>query len=301
MRILVTGGTGLIGRHAIKELADAGHDVFVLTRRAQSLEAPSRITFLECDILSKNTDFAPLFADRHIDTLLHLAWETEHGKFWSANTNTDWLTGSLHLADHFLQAGGQRIVCAGTCVEYDAPATGPCIIGQTPLNPIHPYSISKNSLRSMLQWMTRSRGASFAWARVFMVMGPHESPNRLVPYIINALLDGQPAQCSSGHQIRDFMHARDLGAAFAAVSNSDHDGELNICSGQQVTIAHIVNLLADMLGHPELVQLGARPDQAGDPPNLWGENEILRQRIGFSPAFTLESALEDVINWWRTQ
>ena len=301
MRILVTGGTGLIGRHTIKELASAGHDVFVLSRTAQSLESAPKVTFIACDMLAPDADFEVIFADRQIEVLLHLAWETEHGKFWTASSNANWLTSSLRLADCFLKAGGQRIVCAGTCVEYDAPASGPCIAGQTPLNPVHPYSISKDALRRMLQWMTRSRGASFAWGRVFMVMGPHESPNRLVPYIINALRDGQPALCSMGLQIRDFMHAKDLGVAFACVAGSDYDGELNICSGQKVAIADIVNRLGDMLGHPELVELGARPDQAGDPPNLWGENEILRQQIGFTPAFTLESALEDVINWWRTQ
>ncbi len=301
MRILVTGGTGLIGRHAIKELKSLGHDVFAITRSFKSMEPVLDTVFVECDMLARNADFLTLFAGLQIDTLLHLAWETEHGKFWNANSNSAWLSSSLRLADCFLKAGGQRIVCAGTCVEYDAPDIGPCIPGQTPLNPIHPYSISKDALRRMLNWMTRSHAASFAWGRVFMVMGPDESPNRLVPYLINALLRGQPALCSSGRQIRDFMHAKDLGSAFAHLACSDYDGELNMCSGQQVAIADIVNRLADMLGHPELVKLGARPDKAGDPPNLWGENNILRQQIGFTPMFTLDSSLEDVINWWRIQ
>ncbi len=295
MRILVTGGTGLIGSHAVDSLVSAGHEVFVLTRTPPLSEQVRGERYIVFDMLAENADFTALFKENRYDILLHLAWETEHGKFWTSARNALWLAGSLRLADGFLKSGGRRIVCAGTCVEYDPPDRGACIAGETPLRPVHPYSIAKDSLRRMLGWMVSGYGANLAWGRIFLVMGYGEHPDRLVPGVIRSLLNGELVKCTSGRQIRDFMHAKDLGAAFARLAESDFDGEVNICSGEAVTIARVVNRIAEMMGHPELVQLGALPDRAGEPANLWGDAGPLLTQTGFRPAFSLETALADIV------
>ena len=295
MRVLVTGGTGFIGCHAVSALAQSGHEVVLTARRGQEDAC------LPVDLKSPSSAALDSVADGGFDALLMLAWETGHGRFWTDPSNADWCASSIHMVQAFLRGGGKRVVCAGTCVEYDAPAEGPCLAGETPLAPIHPYSISKDAFRRVADWMTQDEGASLAWGRIFLAYGPHEDERRLVPSVINSLLNGEPALCSSGKQVRDFFHAEDYGRAFAALIDTDYHGTLNMCSGEPRTIADVAMAIGDALGYRDLVRLGALPDRPNEPPNLWGSSEALVDELSFRPKYSFEAGLNATIKWWQSQ
>src|SRR5215469_16223623 len=107
--VLLTGATGLVGRHARAALEQGGYEVIAVSRR----ESP-----VICDLLDPSMRRSLI--DRYRPThWLHLAWETRHGYFWSAPENRTWVSASLDLLDLFVAAGGRRVVMAGTCAEYD--------------------------------------------------------------------------------------------------------------------------------------------------------------------------------------
>lgn len=298
MRVLVTGGTGFIGRHAVEALLERGHEVTALVHRRSPFRPNPRLHCPTVDLLGPRSHVLRAVNEACAEALLMLAWETEHGKFWTAPSNALWCSSSLALARGFLDAGGTRIVCAGTCVEYQAPDAGPCVPDATPVRPIHPYAISKDCLHRMLRWMAAGEGASFAWGRIFLAYGPLEAPARLVPSVINAVLRGETAKCSSGRQKRDFMHAEDYGRAFALLTESDFDGALNVSSGQPRTIADVTTRLGELLGRSDLIELGALPDREGEPPNLWGEASCLYKATGFRPEYSLDERLRQTVEWW---
>lgn len=292
MRVLVTGGTGFIGRFAVAALEAEGHEAVIASRRPQ----PGRGAIV-ADLVAADDASLAAIRDSGAEAMLALAWETEHGAFWHATSNAAWCASMIRIAEAFLDGGGRRIVCAGTCVEYDPPAEGPCIPGETPVKPAFPYSVSKNAFHDMLAWMTQARGASYAWGRIFLAYGPHEQERRLVPSIIGAILEGRLAECSSGRQIRDFLHAEDYGRSFAALTTSDYNGPLNVCSGQPVAIAEVAEMIGSLMGRPDLVALGALPDRPNEPRNLWGDASALHDGLGVRPKFTLEQGLRNVIDW----
>ncbi|WP_366658535.1 NAD(P)-dependent oxidoreductase [Fodinicurvata sp. EGI_FJ10296] len=298
MRVLVTGGTGFIGWHAVREMLAAGHEIILVTRHGFSGLSDPKLHILKGDLLETGDDLLSRVREAGADVLLMLAWETRHGKFWTASSNAAWCARSIQLAQAFLEGGGRRIVSAGTCVEYDAPATGPCVPDSTPLRALHPYSISKDSLRRMLEWMTAAYGASLAWGRIFLAYGPGEFSARLVPSVVNALLDGTQAKCSSGRQVRDFLHAEDYGRAFALLVASDVQGAVNVCSGKPATIGNVVEEIAAIIGRPHLIALGALPDREGEPANLWGDMARLARETGFTPKYSLPAGLKNTVEWW---
>lgn len=230
------------------------------------------------------------------DTLVHLAWDTRHGLFWRAPENLDWLAASARLLHAFARTGGKRFVGAGTCVEYRAPAEGPCIPGVTPVAPTTLYAVAKNRFHELLARHADDAGMEHAWGRVFHLIGPEEPSARLVPSLIDGLRAGNQVACSSGRQIRDFMDVRDCGEAFARLAVSDAAGAFNVCSGQPVSIAEVAMTIGRMLGREHLVALGARPDNPDEPPNLWGDDELLRRATGFIPRYDWQAAVRHAID-----
>ena len=262
-RVLITGGRGLIGRHTSSALLSSGTEIVTLVRASDPL--PSRIgeELVVADILAQDFEAARIVGQAHADTLVHLAWITEHGKFWSAPENFEWVDRSAQLIEAFLGAGGLRVVVAGTSAEYAAPATGPCHPTKTPLDPKHPYSEAKHQLHRRLAVLSEETGASYAWPRIFQLVGAGEDERRLVPDVIRQIIRGQYAKCSSGTQVRDFMDTRDCGGAIAQCALSSVTGPINVASGRPITLASMVSRIAERLDRCDLVQMGALPERPG--------------------------------------
>lgn len=297
--VLVTGASGFIGRHAVRALVAGGVQVTGVGRGGTPGDLAGRCDWINADLLTSTFDWLH-GAERHFDILLHLAWETEHGAFWTAPSNLEWVAASLRLVAAFCEQGGQRVICSGTCVEYVAPASGPCRVEHTPVKPTHLYAIAKDAFHQALIRRASTTDLSYVWARVFFAYGEGEGTERLVAQVIRGLLRGEVVNCSSGRQIRDFMDVRDCGAAFALLCLSDFEGALNLCSGEPVTIAQIVEQIAQLHGHPERVRLGALPDRAQEPANLWGDASLLHEQVGFVPAYRLHEGLAHALRWWQS-
>lgn len=297
-RVLITGATGFLGRPVVEALASSNTEIVAIGRSDRPVGFHTSAEWRSCDLLADPIAVDRIVATAQADTLIHMAWETTHGRFWHERSNLDWLAASSRLARAFLEAGGKRIVGIGTCAEYQPPENGPCREETTPLAQSPLYAVAKDALRRAAGCAAKDTGTTFAWGRIFFVYGEHENRARLVPSIALSLLQGREAECSSGRQVRDFMHIRDCGKAVAALAGSDISGAVNICSGEPVTIAEIVTRLAGHTGRRDLVRLGALPDRAGEPLNWWGDARRLRQEVGFNPQVPLDEGLRDALEWW---
>lgn len=305
-RVLVTGGGGFIGRHALPQLVARGWEVHAAGRSPLPPDAlfagdgvDGGIRFHSCDLLTEG-EAARLVETVQPTHLLHLAWNALPGKFWTALDNLDWVAASLRLHRAFAAAGGRRAIYAGTCAEYDWTHSELSETA-TPLVPATLYGKAKNALRELLEATAVPLGVEVAWGRIFFLYGPQEAASRLVPDVVTSLLKGEPALCSHGRQERDFMHVADVAGAFVALLESGHTGPVNIASGDTRPLSAVIDILSGIVGRPDLVRLGARPAPAGDPPRLAPDVTILRERIGFRPRFDLEGGLADCVDWWRSR
>lgn len=292
-RVLLTGGTGFIGRHAVGPLLERGYDVHAVGRRRPE-QASSEVAWHEVDLLDPEATAAAV-ADIGASHLLHFAWYAEHGRFWEAHENLDWVAASLRLVRSFHLAGGHRAVMAGTCAEYDW--SGDCCDELTPLRPSTLYGVSKNALRQIVETYARSAGLSLAWGRIFFTYGPGEQPTRLVAAVARALLSGEPVACSSGSQIRDFLYVEDLADAFAALVDSDVAGALDIGSGEAVTLREVLEQLEATADRGELVRYGAAPPR-DEPVRIVADVRRLRADLGWHPAHRLDEGLARTLAWW---
>jgi nucleoside-diphosphate-sugar epimerase len=291
----VTGASGFIGRHAVRALLDRGFTVHGVSRHAP----PTPPCPWETLDLFDPAAVARLLERLRPSHLLHLAWETAHGAYWTSADNLRWVGATLQLVRIFRDAGGLRAVAVGTCAEYAWEEAGPDVPAldewTAPRRGHRLYGVAKNATADVLAAYAATTGLSLAWGRLFFPYGPGDHRPTLVPAVIAALREGRPALCSHGRQQRDFIHVRDVAGALAALLASPIEGPVNIGTGVATTISEVANMLGALLGRPELIRLGALPAQAGEPARLVAGVRRLREEVGFTTFTPLETGLKETI------
>ena len=295
-RVLVTGAGGFIGRPVVAALLARGWQVEAATLgpAPQGLEA---VRWHDVDLLGYDRPAALVDATRPTH-LLNLAWHAG-GNVYGSPDNDRWAEAGFRLLRRFAETGGRRAVFVGSCAEYDWEH-GVCHEGSTPLRPGSRYGEAKKALGELFEaFIAAGGGPSGAWARPFFLYGPHESPRRLMASVIRSLLRGEPARCSHGRQVRDYLFSVDLADALATLLESEIEGPINLASGEPTSIAHLVYRAAALVGRPDLVELGAVAARPGEPPLIVADVGRQRDELGWSPRHATDAALDLTIDWWR--
>lgn len=295
-KVLVTGATGFIGRHCLPFLLEKGYEVHAVSSRGSIGDFPN-IHWQRADLLDPG-QVSGLMARVKPSHLLHFAWVTTPGTYWTSLENLRWVRSSLDLLEGFVKSGGRRAVVAGTCAEYDW-RYGYCSEQITPLIPTTLYGICKHSLQNMFEAFARQSGLSSAWGRIFFLYGPHEHSGRLVPSVVCSLLQGERARCSQGNQVRDFLYVQDVADAFVTLLERDVMGIVNIASGSPVVIRDIVYKIAEKLNRKGLIQFGDSSTSSAEPPLVVADVRRLSNQVGWSPRFDLDQGLDQTITWWE--
>ena len=293
-RLLFTGANGFVGRQVLPALTN-DFDLHFVSRSGRGAEAGN---WHKVDLRNPQATAQLVY---HIKPthLIHLAWNTEHGTFWHAEDNLEWRDAGVALVRAFAESGGQRLLITGTGAEYDADATSPISENIAAQNPATLYGKAKRDLFLAASEIAAKHNISIVWPRIFNTYGAGEPVGRLVPSIINSLLDGKTAKCSSGTQQRDFVDSRDLGHAIAALISSDISGAINLGSGDQTTIGQIARMIGELMGRPELIALGALPDREGEPQVHIPDLTRMREELKYTPKINYKRGIQEAIGWWR--
>jgi UDP-glucuronate decarboxylase len=291
-RVLLTGGSGFIGRWSVGPLLALGADVHTLQRHAVQVT----------DVVTHAVDLHDFDAVAKVvrqvqpTHLLHFAWIATPGVYLTSLDNPSWLRSSLQLVEAFLASGGRRVVVAGTAAEYDWSA-GVCS-ERTKCSPATLYAACKHAQYEVLERWSVQQGFSFAAGRLFWAYGPEESPDRLVPAMIRASTSRTPLQLGHPDRIRDYLYVADAGAAFSALLASDVQGAVNIGSGEGVALSRLAELVGEETGEGLILEPGVA--NTDDPaPVVLAEATRLTRDVGFTPRYRLETGIRNAVDWWK--
>lgn len=279
VRVLVTGGGGFVGRQIVTALARLGADVAAPVGARPDLLTPD--------------GRADLLAATRPDTLVHAAWVTAPGDYWASAANIDWVTATIDLARRFRAGGGRRFVLVGSCAEYDW--SQPINATWDEARACRPQSLYGRA--KLLAWtsliaLAGETGLSAANARVFVPVGRHEAPGRLLPTLIRAARAGTELALGPAELSRDFLDVRDVGEAIALLALSDALGPVNIGAARPVSLGALVRQVP---GAAQVVRFGERPARSGEPLWMVPDASRLQRLTGFLPRYTLDATVADAL------
>lgn len=292
-KVLITGGTGFIGRNVVNELIAKGYEVHSLVYPPF---APEQKGLFQYEMNLMDTNAVSEFLKEHkFENLIHLAWYVGKGCHVH-NSNIDWSIVTLNLIKSFVENGGKCFVGAGTISEYEYKY-GYFIEDSTPTDPQTLYGNSKNAIFNIAKVYCKQNGCKFKWPRIFNLYGPNEKPQRLMPSVIISCLKGEDVKVSDCLKFQDYLHVEDTARGIVQVFESDVEGAVNICSGKPVQLREIVNRIAEYTGFKGQILWGAIPAAFGDEVVVGNNGKLLS--LGWKPKYTLEDGLKQTINWWK--
>lgn len=309
MNVLVTGGAGYIGSHAVKRLKADGHRVVVLDNLSRGHHAALRaidpaIPLVRADLADVAT-IREALREHDIECVMNFAALAYVGesvdqplRYYRNNT-----AGVIALMEAMAEAGVKKLVHSSTCATYGEPATMP-ITETTPQHPINPYGASKLFVeRVFADQAAADPGFAYAALRYFNVAGSaadgtigedHEPETHLIPVLLNTALGqrksatifGTDYDTPDGTCIRDYIHVEDLIDAHVTVmaaldaGNPDRKEMIfNLGTGQGFSVRQIIDAVKKVTGVDFTVELGDR--RPGDPPSLYADPRKIRNVLGW--------------------
>lgn len=293
-KILVTGGTGFIGRQVVSQLLNKDYEVHIIVSDIDS-QMPATVLQHKLDLMDVKC-INHFFKEHKFTNLIHLAWYTG-AKCHSSNINLDWVISTLNLLSQFKINGGKVFLGAGSVSEYDF-SYGYLIEDKTPLNSPSLYGQSKAAIYKMGQNYSKQNDIDFKWARVFNLYGPYEKTSRLMPSVINSMLKNEDVKVSDCLKIQDYLHVFDTASGIIDLFESNINGAVNICSGTPIKLRNIVEKIAEMTSFKGNILWGAIPTSFDDP-LIVGSNKKLVELVGWEQKISLDEGLKLTIDWWK--
>lgn len=284
MKIAVTGASGFLGRHVLKELSTrAGLDVVATSRGSGgSIRLPPGIRYLKLDIAleSSRDDYDRLGRP---DVLIHLAW-SGLPNYRSLHHFESELPRQYAFLSSLVEAGLPSLFVTGTCYEYGMRC-GQLRESLSP-RPANPYAYAKNALREQLEFRRSVSKFDLTWARLFYMYGDGQATTSLYPQLMAAIERRDASfKMSGGEQLRDYLRVEEVARLIVdlAILRSDA-GIVNICSGRPTSVRSLVERLVLEQGSSIALQLGQFPYPDYEPMAFWGVRERIDSLLAVEEA-----------------
>lgn len=302
--VLVTGGLGYIGSHAVREILDRGWRVRILDNRyrsdpdtAAALCALPGVELVEGDVRYPH---AIENAVRGVEAVVHLAAVCINKSIADPAESLDVnLTGTQHLLDSVARNGVGRVVFASSASVYGNSAQLP-MREDGPLDPLTPYCIAKLAGEQLLAYYAQRAPVSWLALRFFNVYGPGQPTDAFYTSVIltfvRRILSGQPPVIDGrGDQSMDFVHVSDVARSIGMALDSPSTGEvLNVGTGTQTTVAELAERLVAAMGADVTPQFRPREVLVS---RREASVERIQEVLGWHPSVTLDEGLASVLEW----
>jgi nucleoside-diphosphate-sugar epimerase len=290
--VLLTGASGFLGRHCLERLLTEPGRIHAVNRRGLG-PGGNRVRWHAVELCDPAAA-ARLVAEIRPSHLLHVAWITTPGRFWTAPENLDWLEAGLALVRAFGEAGGRSFLGLGSCAEYDWQAQR-FTEDDTPIRPATLYGKAKAAMWAAAEAFSARYDFCATWGRIFLPYGPGDSPERLIPMVIERLRQRGPVLLTAGTQERDFIYAPDAADLLVRLLEAQLPGAFNIATGRGVSVRRAVEYVADRIGGRRRLEFGAKPSLVEEPARLVGDMAKVEARLGWTARTTLKAGLDRVL------
>jgi UDP-glucose 4-epimerase len=319
MSVLVLGGAGYIGSHAVYQLIDRSFSVVVVDNLQTGHKAAvhAKAAFYEGDIRDK-AFLQGVFAKENIDAVIHFAANSLVGESMTQplkyfNNN---VYGMQILLEVMQEYSVKNIVFSSTAATYGEPEVVP-ITEEMPTMPTNTYGETKLTMEKIMKWCDAAYGMKYVALRYFNVAGArstgeigedHQTETHLIPIVLQAALGkrayitifGEDYETEDGTCVRDYIHVEDLIdahiLAMEYLKQQNTSNIFNLGSSQGFSVKEIVEAARSVTKHTIPVQMGQR--RAGDPSKLIASSDKAKRILGWQPRRTdIKEIIADAWKW----
>jgi len=315
MNVLVTGGSGYVGSHAVRELAKHKHRVIILDNLSTGHARLSQ----GFELIEGEISDLPLLAQllTRVDAVMHFAASAYVGesvanprKYFRNNVEA-----ALLLLDAVLASPVRMFIFSSSCATYGVPQHLP-ITEECPQHPLHPYGVTKLFMEQVLGAYSVSSGLRSVSLRYFNAAGAHECgtigefhkpETHLIPLTLQAALGiggplrifGGDFDTPDGTCIRDYVHVSDLGEAHVSaleyLASGGKTVNLNLGTGRGTSVNQIATTIEEITGRR--VPREIAPRRAGDSPELYADPSKAQNLLAWKPTRDLREILRSAWQW----
>ncbi|GAA3698171.1 UDP-glucose 4-epimerase GalE [Sphingomonas cynarae] len=322
MAVMVTGGAGYIGSHAVLALLDAGQEVVVVDNLVTGFDwaVDDRATLVECDIADEGRVRAAI-RGYDVDAIMHFAGSvvvpesvTDPLKYYRNNT-----AASRSLIESAVTEGVRHFIFSSTAATYGTPEKVP-VAENDPTVPINPYGMSKLMTEAMLRDVAAAHPINYCALRYFNVAGADPEgrsgqstagATHLIKVAVEAAtgrrshvsIFGTDFDTRDGTGVRDYIHVSDLAAAHVAAldllrADPGSSHTLNCGYGRGFSVAEVLDAVDRVTNMTIERKLEGR--RAGDPAELVADNSAILAALPWRPERDdLEGIVRDALAWER--
>lgn len=294
-KVILTGAPGFLGNPILDELLSKGQEVHSISK--EFIDQKSKYHFHHQLDLFDQPMRKKVLNKVKADTLIHLAWDVEPGKYVHSTTNSKWAEISNDLFHSFYEKGGRRIIGVGTCIEYAPSDKLFCKENSTPLDLTTPYAFAKNKVHNYLESLSKTYGRTYSWIRPFYLFGLYEKKERFVPSLIRKLLKDEKIWSWNGDIMRDYLFTQDLAQNLVRVSDSNFSGAINMGSGNPLSQQKFVEIVAERMGKKHLAIKNPTTTPIKEISSIAADMGKFRNLFGDPKITPLSEALDKTIEW----
>ena len=319
--ILVCGGAGYIGSHAVRQLIDKGEEVIIVDNLETGHEDAihPKAKFYKVDIRDEKS-LNKVFEENKIDEVIHFAANSLVGE--SMTNPLKYFNNNVHGTEVLLKVmvahDVNKIVFSSTAATYGEPKNIP-ILESDETNPTNAYGETKLCMEKMMKWADKAHGVKYISLRYFNVAGAHVSgeigeghnpETHLIPLILQVPLGkrefisifGDDYETHDGTCIRDYIHVTDLADAHILAVHKLREGSesniYNLGSGNGFTVKEMIEAARKVTEHEIPAKVCER--RAGDPAKLVASSEKARRELGWNPKYeNVEDMISSAWNWHK--
>lgn len=298
-KILIVGATGFLGFNFAKKCLKNNFKVTSLSRKKPSKQRYLKnVNYIFANISKKKELSFKL--NKNFDYIINFAGDVDHH---GSNTYASHFNGCKNLADIFKQKKISKFIQIGSSVEYGNQKS-PHIevkskVDSNKLKSI--YAKAKLCASNYLLKLYHEEKFPVIIFRPYLLFGPGQDTNRIIPYVIKNCIDDQNFPCSDGLQYRDFIYIDDaINIIFRSLKSHNGLGEIfNLCSGEPVKVKMLINLIRKIInkGNPKFGQIPYRKDEVV---RFYGNPKKTLRYFKIKPKITLIEGLIKTIRYYKS-